>query len=68
MSELQFAKYEHLQLYRQWATVLCNSAINIANIEGGKIVHVHTHNRKLFKKVVKNKTFCKSAHNFQLKN
>ena len=29
--------------------MLCNTAINIANIEGGKIAPTHTHNRKLFK-------------------
>ena len=47
----KFAKYEHLELYCQWATALCNAAINIANIEGNKIVCVHTctHNKNLFK-------------------
>ena len=32
----KFAKYEYLQLYRQWATALCNPTINIANIEKKK--------------------------------
>ena len=36
-------------VYRQWATALCNTAINIANMEGGKIAHVHIHNGKLFR-------------------
>ena len=38
MSELQVCKCEHLQFNHQWATALCNTAITIANIEGGKIV------------------------------
>ena len=39
----KFAKYKHLQLYSQWATVLCN-AINNTNIEGGNIAYVLIHN------------------------
>ena len=37
----KFAKYEHLQLYCQWATIY-NVAINIANIEDGKIARAHS--------------------------
>ena len=43
----KIAKYEHLQLYHQWVTELCNTAISIANIEGGKISHAHIHKKKM---------------------
>ena len=43
----KFAKYEHLQFYCQWATALCNAAITIANIEGGKLACAHTQNGTL---------------------
>ena len=49
--------YEHLQLYHPWATVLCNTAINI---EGGKIVFVRTHNYSkwwIFENLVTNTCF-----------
>ena len=45
------AKYEHLQLYCQWATTFCNAAITIANIKGGKLARAHTQNRTFFKNV-----------------
>ena len=36
---------------------ICNAAITIANIEGGKIACVNTHNRKLL-------DFPRSSHNY----
>ena len=42
MSELQLSM--NLQLHCQWATALCNTAININNTQGDKIVCVHTYN------------------------
>ena len=40
--------------------MLCNAAINTANIEGGKIPHAHTHNRNL--KLFKMLDFRKFGH------
>ena len=44
----------------QGVIVLCNTDINITNIQGGKIGSVHsaTHNRKLFKML----DSCRSGH------